>query len=76
VALEFEVEVLDPLDRLGLGDRQAVDEKPRRHQHLVEIERVAGRDPQVARRHAMAERAGGDHDRQHIVALPRIKRPS
>ena len=67
MALEFEVEVFDPLDRFGLGDRQAVDQEQRRYQHLVEVERVAGRHPQIARRHPRGQRASRNDDRQDVA---------
>jgi hypothetical protein len=59
------VEIVDPFDRFSLDDARAVEDLTRRHQHAVDVERVLGRNPQIARRLAVGERPGLDPDRQH-----------
>jgi hypothetical protein len=52
---EFEVEILEPLDHLCLGDGHAVDQELGWHQQSVNVQRVLGRDPKVARGNALIE---------------------
>ena len=64
---ELDVEIFDLFDFLGLDDARAVDQEPRRNQRAVDVERVLGRDPQIARRHPVGDRPGGDPDRQNLA---------
>jgi hypothetical protein len=71
---ELDVEIFDLFDFLRLDNARAVDQPAGRHQRAVEIERVLGRHPQIARRHPIGERPGRDADRQHRrVASPARK---
>ena len=65
VAVEFDVPVLDALDAGCLDDADAVDEELGRDQGAVHEHGVLGRHPEVARGHAVFERAGHKADRQH-----------
>ena len=65
--------------RLGLHDRHAVDQVLGLDQHaaemlVIEVHGVMRRNPQVAPRHVVVERAGLDADRQNILP-PMTKRP-
>jgi hypothetical protein len=68
VRVEFDVEVCEALNALGLHDGDAVDEILGLDQHAGEIHRVIGRYPKVALRQVLAERAGLDADRQDVLA--------
>ncbi len=57
VRLELDMDIFDRFDPLGLDDGDAVDQILGLDQHAVEIHGVIGRDPQIARRHVLAERA-------------------
>lgn len=72
VALKLEMKVLDRLDTPRLHNGDAVDKVFRLDQHAVEIHRMVRRNPQIALRHIVVERAGLDTDRQNVFA-PRDK---
>ncbi len=63
VAVEFDVDVVDPVPAALLGDGVAVDQAAGGHQHAVDEHGVLGRDQQVAVRQPAAERAGAEADR-------------
>jgi hypothetical protein len=65
--IEFEMEVFEAVDCLDLPDRRAVDEKASGKEHAIDDQRMLGRHEQVARRHAVGQRAGFDADRQHVA---------
>src|SRR5262249_4890390 len=65
VAEELDVEIFETIDRFELPDRHPVDEAAGWNKTAVEIERVLGREVEFACRHALAERSGGDTDRQY-----------
>ena len=67
VGFEFDVEIFDLLDAVGLHDGHTVDEVLRLDQHAVEIHGVLRRYPQVAARRVLVKRAGLDADRQDFL---------
>jgi len=64
---EFEMEILDLVDRFCLQDGQSIDKVLGRDQDAVEKQRVPGRQPQIAHRNIWRQCAGAHDDRQHVV---------
>ena len=64
MAIELDVPVGDALDALRFHDARAVHQGLGRDEHVVDVERVIGRDPQVAGGDAVGDRPRLDTDRQ------------
>lgn len=65
VGFEFEMEILNLVDRACLDDRQCIDEVLGRNQDTVEKQRVPRRQPQIAHRDLGRQRTRAHDDRQN-----------
>ena len=67
MAIQLDVEIFEPADAVQLHDRTPVDQIDGRHKNAVDVQRVLGRQKEIAARQIGADRAGGDPDRQNLA---------
>ena len=63
---EFEMEIVDLADCIGLLDCHSIDEVLGPNQVTIENQRMPRRQPQVSRRDLGRQRTGAHHDGQHF----------